>query len=149
MAQSCPALCDSMDCGPPGFSAHGILQARILEWVAISFCRGSSQPKDWTRVSCLAGRFFTIWATREAASRAVRRSLLIFNHFISFWAQKHYILTCLRVKYSNTFFGFLPVWIWFPLHLSVIGNNFWSTGKKDFWKARLWKTNKATIIEKL
>jgi len=51
---------------PLGSHVHGILQARILEWVAISFSRGSSQPKDWPHVSCLAGRFFTIWATREA-----------------------------------------------------------------------------------
>ena len=51
---------------PPGFSVHGILQARILEWVAIPFSRGSYQPRDQTQVSCTAGRFFTIWATREA-----------------------------------------------------------------------------------
>ena len=48
-----------MDCSPPGSSAHGISQARILEWVAIFFSRGSSQPRDRTRVSCIAGRFFT------------------------------------------------------------------------------------------
>ena len=55
-----------MDCSLPGSSVHGILQARILEWVAIPFSRGSSWPRDWTWVSCIAGRFFTIWATREA-----------------------------------------------------------------------------------
>ena len=59
-------LCDPMDCGPPGSSVHGILQARILEWVAIPFPRASSRPRDWTCVSCIAGRFSTIWATREA-----------------------------------------------------------------------------------
>ena len=52
VAQSCPTLCHPMDCSPPGSSAHGILQARILEWVAISFSRGSFRPKDWTHVSC-------------------------------------------------------------------------------------------------
>ena len=66
VAQSCLTLCDPMDCSPPGFSFHGILQARILEWVAISFCRGSSQPRDQTRVSRIAGRCFNLWATREA-----------------------------------------------------------------------------------
>ena len=66
VAQWCPTLCDPMDCSPPGSSVHGILQARILEWVVISFSRGSSQPRDGTQVSCIAGRFFTIWATREA-----------------------------------------------------------------------------------
>ena len=54
------------DCSPPGSSVHEISQARILEWVAISFSRGSSQPRDQTWVSCIAGRFFTVWATREA-----------------------------------------------------------------------------------
>ena len=51
-----------MDCSLPGSSVHGILQARTLEWVAISFSRGSSQPRDRTQVSCVAGRFFTNWA---------------------------------------------------------------------------------------
>ena len=54
-----------MDCSLPGSSVHGIFQARILEWVAISFSRGSSQLRDRTRVSCIAGKRFTIWATRE------------------------------------------------------------------------------------
>ena len=63
VAQSCPTLCDLMDCSPPGSSVHGISQARILEWVAISFSRGSSQPRDQTQVYLIAGRFFTIWAT--------------------------------------------------------------------------------------
>ena len=58
--QTCPTLCDPMDCNPPGSSVHGILQARILEWVAIPFSRGSSRPGDRTWVSCIAGRFFTI-----------------------------------------------------------------------------------------
>ena len=52
-----------MNCNLPGSSIHGILQARILEWVAISFFGGSSRPRDWTQVSCIAGRFFTVWAT--------------------------------------------------------------------------------------
>ena len=59
-------FCDPMDCSPPGSSAHGILQARLLEWVAISFSRGSSQPGDRTQVSRIAGRCFNLWATREA-----------------------------------------------------------------------------------
>ena len=54
------ALCDPMDYSPPGSSVHGILQARILEWVAIPFSRGSSQPRDLTLVSYIAGRFFTV-----------------------------------------------------------------------------------------
>ena len=67
-AQSCPILCDPMDCSPSGSSVQGILQARILKWVAIPFSRGSSWSADWTWVSCIAGRFFTVWATREATA---------------------------------------------------------------------------------
>ena len=61
VAQSCLTLCDPMDC-----MVHGILWARILEWVAFPFSRGSSQPRDWTQVSHTAGGVFTNWATREA-----------------------------------------------------------------------------------
>ena len=65
VAQSCPTLCDPMDCSLPGSSIHGIFQARVLEWVAISFSRRSSWLRDRTRVSRIVGRCFTIWATRE------------------------------------------------------------------------------------
>ena len=66
VAQLCPTLCDPMDCSWPDSSVQGIFQARILDWVAIPFSRRSSQPRDWTQVSWIAGRFFTIWDTREA-----------------------------------------------------------------------------------
>ena len=66
VAKSCPTLSDPMDCSLPGYSVHGISQARILEWVSISFSRGSSQPRDQTCISCLAGGFFTTGATRKA-----------------------------------------------------------------------------------
>ena len=69
VAQSCPTLCDPMDCSLPGFSIHGILQARVLEWVTISFSRGSSQPGDRTWVSHIVGRRFNLWATRETKFR--------------------------------------------------------------------------------
>ena len=59
VTQSCPILCNPMDCSPPGSSVHGILQARILEWIVIPFSRGSSQPKDQTWVFCPAGGFLT------------------------------------------------------------------------------------------
>ena len=67
VAQSCPTLRDPMDCSLPGSSVHGILQARVLEWVAISFSRGSSWPRDRTWVSRIPGRCFNLWATREAS----------------------------------------------------------------------------------
>ena len=66
LAPPCRTFCDPMDCSPPGSSVHGILQARILEWVAMPSSRGSSQARDWTQVSCTAGGLFTIWTTREA-----------------------------------------------------------------------------------
>ena len=59
--QLCLTLCDLLD-----YTVHVILQDRMVEWVAFSFSRGSSQPRNWTKVSCNAGRFFTSWATREA-----------------------------------------------------------------------------------
>ena len=69
LLQLCLTLCNSMDCGPPGYSVHGIPQEKSLEWVAISYSRGSSQPRDQIHicyVSALAGRFFTTTATWEA-----------------------------------------------------------------------------------
>ena len=129
VAQSCPTLCDPMDCSLPCSSVRGILRARILEWVAISFSRRSSQPRDWTWVSHILGRCFTIWASREVLwtsdSNVPRlrpsfeflvdgfcRSLLkvsFFNWWVSFqWI--HYIfsriplaqlfLTCLDPTYA-------------------------------------------------
>ena len=79
VTQSCPTLCDlCMGCSPLGSSVHGILQARILEWVATSFSRGSSWPRDRTRVSHIVGRCFTHWATRETATQL----------FISTWRHR-------------------------------------------------------------
>ena len=66
VTQLCLTLCDPMDCSPPGSSIHGIFYARVLEWVSISFSRGSSQAKDQTWVSHIAGRRFTFWATKES-----------------------------------------------------------------------------------
>ena len=61
VTQSCPTLCYPMD-----YTVRGILQSRILEWVTVPLSRGSSQPRDWTQISHIAGGFFTSWATREA-----------------------------------------------------------------------------------
>ena len=66
VARSCPTLCNPMDCSPPGSSVHGISQARILEWVASFFSRGSSWPRDRTWVSWAAGKLFAVWVTRGA-----------------------------------------------------------------------------------
>ena len=68
----CPTLCGLMDCSLPGSSVHGIFQARILEWVAIPFSRGSWQPRDWTQASRTGSGFLTVWATREALKALVK-----------------------------------------------------------------------------
>ena len=70
VTKSCPTLCNPMDCNLPGYFVYKFLQTRILEWVAISFSIGSSQPRDQTHVSCIAGGFFTDGTTREALLRA-------------------------------------------------------------------------------
>ena len=73
VAQSCLTLCDPMDCSLPGSSIHGIFQARVLEWVAISFSRGSSWPRDRIPVSRVISRCFTVWATREVLVQGRKR----------------------------------------------------------------------------
>ena len=96
VAQSCPTLCDPMDCSLPGSSVHGIFQARVLEWVAISFYRGSSQPRDWTPVSHIAGRCFIIWATREALCILKQRSIknVIYGVVLHTWLHTCQLRNC-------------------------------------------------------
>ena len=86
VAQSCLTLCDPMDCSPPSSSVHGILQARVLEWVAISFSRRSSRPRDWTQVSRNVGRCFTVWATGEVLFTGVVGKLIFLS--LSFFIYK-------------------------------------------------------------
>ena len=74
VTQSCLTLCDPMDYSLPGSSVHGVFLARILQWVAIFFSRGSSPPRDRTRVSCIAVRHFTVWATRGVTVHGVTKS---------------------------------------------------------------------------
>ena len=86
VARSCPTLCDPVDSSPSGSFIHGIFWKRVLERVAVSFSRGSSQPRNRTRVSCISGRRFTAWATREslnlplislASGKSFNRSVLL------------------------------------------------------------------------
>ena len=70
-------LCDPLDWGLPGFSVHGIFQVRLLEWVAISFSRGSSRPRDQTQVSRIVGRHFTILATIGSSLLVETKSIVI------------------------------------------------------------------------
>ena len=83
---SCIQFCNSMDCSPPGFTVRRILQARILEWTAISFSRGSSQSRDQTWVSHVTGGCFTIWAIREAPCMVGVCLIFFFFYFtILYW----------------------------------------------------------------
>ena len=75
VAQLCLTLCDPMDCSLQGSSVHGIFQAILLEWIAISFSRGSSQPRDRTWVFCIVDRRFTVWATRKVLTTSARSLL--------------------------------------------------------------------------
>ena len=81
VVQSYLTLCDPIDCSPPDSSVQGILQARILEWVVIPFSRGSSWPKEWTQVSCIAGRFFTVRATQKGPCTSPQP--------VNLWTQEH------------------------------------------------------------
>ena len=83
--QLCPTLCDPMDYSLPGSSIRGILQARIPEWVAISFSRRYSQPRDRTLVSNTASRCFTIWATKEALYMTTGKIIGVTNYMDLFW----------------------------------------------------------------
>ena len=81
LLHSCLTLCDPIDCSSPGSSVHGILQARILGWVAISFSRGSSRSRDRTHVSCIGKWILYCWATRKAkkaSSSLKEKAVLIF-----------------------------------------------------------------------
>ena len=82
--QLCLTLCNPVDCSPSGSSVYGILQARILEWVAIPFSRGSSWPRDQIWVSHIPGSFFTVWATRESPE------LLLLKYLFNIYSEKEY-----------------------------------------------------------
>ena len=89
VAQSCLILCDPMDCSLPGSSVHGIFQAIVLEWVAISFSRGSSWPRDRTRVSCIVDRRFTVWATGEVPYKLKTQSIQFSHSVVSDSLRSH------------------------------------------------------------
>ena len=80
VTESCLTLCDHIDCSPPGFSVHGIIQARILELVAISFSKESSPPRDRIWVSYTADRLFTNWATME--TKALTKSISYLSYYV-------------------------------------------------------------------
>ena len=102
LLQSCLTLCDPMDCTPPDSSVYGILQARMLEWVAIPFSWRSSRPRDQTRVSCIAGGLFTVWATWEANDASWISSIHHFSLLLlqeeEIWQAQHEYLFLTKTK---------------------------------------------------
>ena len=97
--QSCLTLCDPMD-----YTVHGILQARLLEWVAVPFSRGSSQPRDGTQVSCIAGGFFTSWPPGKYKNTGVGSLSLLQGIFLTHelnWG----LLCCRRILYQLSYKG--------------------------------------------
>ena len=109
-SHSVVSLCDPMDCNLLSFSVHGILQARILEWIAISFSRGSSRPRDRTRVSRIAGRRFNLWASREALSG---NEFSFTSQLVRSWYHK-FSYYFIKIHWSTWHFE----WISFSLHWS-------------------------------
>ena len=121
VAQSCPTLCDPIDCSLPGFSIHAILQARVLEWAVISFSKGSSQPRDQTRISHIVDRRFTVWAI-----------IMLSIFFMSVFTYSYFMIMssfCYLINVLANLFWFLilylalsyilriqtHVWVWYCL----------------------------------
>ena len=108
VTQLCLSLFDPKDCSLPGSSVHGILQVRILEWIAVPFSRGSSQPSDWTPVSPIVGGFFTIWATREAQNFKWKcQSLCRIQLFVTPWTGDHQALLSMGFSRQEYWSGLL------------------------------------------
>ena len=127
--QLCPALCNPMDYSPPGSSVHGILQGRMLEWVARPSSRGSSWPRDRTCVSCIAGGFFTHWATGKPrqVNRLVERQR---NDHVSvdrFWRTHKKPWT---IAASGARMG---IWMWERDYFSLSFSFASSEVLTDFW----------------
>ena len=151
VAQLCLTLCDPID-----YTIHGILQAGILEWVAVPFSRGSSQPRDPTQVSCIAGRFFTSWATREAQEywrvayscssgssrpRNLTRVSCIAGGFFSSWATREalFLLILGKIEGNNRrqdgWMASLTQWtgVW------ASSGRWWRTAKPDVLQSMGWQ----------
>ena len=124
VTQSCLTVCSPTDYNPPGSSVHGILQVRILEWVAFPFSRGPSPPRDGTRVSRIAGIFFTIWATREAQAPLLNAK----GRYQNFSPHGHRVPPCANLT-RLTFRDIFPL---VPRKLSFLTKAIWITEKFKF-----------------
>ena len=132
---SCLILCD-----PIHYLVHGILQARILRWVAFPFSSGSSQPRNWTRVSCIAGRFFTNWAIREVpidnetvTNSPYSQRAKYYWYYLPVKVYLFYLLEKAMAPHSSTFAWKIP-WTEEPGGLQPMG----SLGVRHDWVNSLW-----------
>ena len=124
VTQLCATPCDPTDCSLPGSSVHGFFQARVLEWVASSFSRGSSRPKDQTQVSRTVGRRFTVWANREVMTNL---DSILKNRDITLPTK-----VCIVKSYG---FSSSHVWVWELNHTEG-----WALRNWCFWTVVLEKT---------
>ena len=120
VSQSCLILCDPMDYSLPYFFIHGVFQARILEWVAILFSRESSQPRDQTLVSCMAGRFLTVWATRKPSFCLAKLGIFPNSSNFDLWYTKPWI------SKTDCPFIFLILFLWLNILALDADLCFWS-----------------------
>ena len=127
VTQSCWTLCHLMDCSPSDSSVHGILQARRLEWVAIPFSRGSSQPRNGTWVSCIAGRFSTLWVTREKQQYRLHLCSLswattipaVYMYSRGLWTRRAGVQIPPLILTGSATLSELVLRLWVPIFLSV------------------------------
>ena len=133
VTQSCLTLCDPTDCSLPGSSVNGILQARILEWVAVPSSRGSSQPRDWTQVFHNAGRFSPRWATREVhKSNKQKRALISATKWKAFIEKRVGARSSVRFSHSVIWLFATP---WTAVHQASLSiTTSWSLLKLMFIK---------------
>ena len=119
VAQSCLTICDPMACNPPDSSAHGILQAVILEWVVIPFSRVSSHPRHWTWAFCIAGRFFTIWAFKLFT--LLFKVLLSSVNYQELWSSVDLFLVTF-ISWIGTFSCFFALLVIFYYVVDIVDN---------------------------
>ena len=136
IVQSCLTLCDLMDYSPPDLSVHGIIQERILEWVAIPFSRESFHSRDQTQVFYIAGRFLTIWATSKASS-------------LSLWFQNYWLTSCSLDHAFSFLWSMMTVHPLLRTVLLCLGEQRLSTGTRspflDVSKPLIWQTDSCNM----
>ena len=117
VTQLCPTLCDPMDYSLPGSSVHGILQTTTVEWVAIPFSRESSWPRDQAQVSCIAGSFFAVWASRVPSFTHNYKWIHTHIHTESKKQKTLFIFTPID-QWSTDFWMLLATLLLFPLQFT-------------------------------